>query len=69
MATTMFFEETLQDQRRALSLDLEFGRSSFYPEQSIYLVVDGKTLIMSREQAKRFVEAAVAVGHYLSLIE
>lgn len=69
MATTMYFEETIQDQGGKTSLDVELGRSSFYPEDSIYLKVDGKTVIMDRATAKRFVEAVVSVGQYHGLVD
>ena len=78
MATTSYFEETVNDQDGKHSLDVEFGRSSYYSgsklndgkvgEDSIYLKVDGKTVIMNRETAKRFVEAAISVGHYHGLV-
>ncbi|EJO52936.1 hypothetical protein BURMUCF1_0696 [Burkholderia multivorans ATCC BAA-247] len=45
-------------------MDVEFGRFSFYPEDSIYLAIDGKTVITDHATAKRFVDAAVAVGSY-----
>ena len=69
MATTMYFEETICDQGNKQSLEVELGRSSYYPEDSIYLTVDGKTVIMDRATAKRFVDAVVAVGHYHGLID
>jgi len=69
MATTMYFEETIRDQGGKASLDVELGRSSFYPEDSIYLTVDGKTVIMDRATAKRFVEAVVSVGQYHGLVD
>jgi len=69
MATTMCFEETIRDQGGVEELDIEFGRSSFYPEDSIYLTVDGKTVIMDRATAKRFVDAMLAVGRYHRMIE
>lgn len=52
-----------------ISLDVELGRSSFYPEDSIYLIVDGKTVIMVHKTAQRFVNAVVSVGHYHGFIE
>ncbi|WP_211823880.1 hypothetical protein [Proteus terrae] len=67
MATLMFFEEILKDQGDKTSVDLEIGRSSYYDEDSIYFVVDGKTVIVTREQAKRFVDAVADVGGYLGL--
>lgn len=67
MATLMFFEETLKDQGDEASIDFEMGRSSFYDEDSIYFVIDGKSVIVNREQAKRFVNAVADVGSYLGL--
>ncbi|WP_207002627.1 hypothetical protein [Trinickia mobilis] len=69
MATTMYFEETIRDQGAKATLDVELGRSSFYNEDSIYLTVDGKMVIMDRATAKRFVEAVVAVGQYHGMID
>lgn len=69
MATTQYFEETIRDQGGKSVMDVEFGRSSYYPEDSIYLTVDGKTVIMDRATARRFVEAVVAVGQYHGLID
>lgn len=69
MATTMYFEETIRDQGGKTSLDVELGRSSFYPEDSIYLTVDGKSVIMDRATAKRFVDAVVSVGQYHGLVD
>lgn len=69
MATTMYFEETIRDQGGKTSVDLEIGRSSYYAEDSIYMIVDGKTVIMDRETAKRFVDAIIAVGSYHGFVE
>lgn len=69
MATTMFFEETIKDQGGKTSMVLELGRSSFYAEDSIYLTVDGKTVIMDRETAKKFVDAVISAGSYHGLVE
>jgi len=69
MATTMYFEETIRDQGGKTSVDLEIGRSSYYAEDSIYMVIDGKTVIMDRGTAKRFVDAIIAVGSYHGFVE
>ena len=69
MATTMFFEETLKCQGGKEEMKIEFGRSSFYDEDSIYLNVDGKGIVMDRATAKRFVEAAAGVGRYFGFVE
>lgn len=50
-------------------MDIEFGRSSFYEEDSIYLNVDGKSLVMDRATAKKFVEAAAGVGTYFGFLD
>jgi hypothetical protein len=64
MATTMCCDETIHDQGGRTEVDVEPGRSTFYSEDSIYLIVDGKTVIMDRPTAKRFVEAVVSVAQY-----
>lgn len=69
MATTMYFEETIKDQGGKTEMELEIGRSSYYPEDSIYIIVDGKTVIMDRETAKRFVEAVNSVGFFHGFVE
>lgn len=78
MATTMYFEELVKDQNNKAEMEIEFGRSSYYAgcevangegEDSIYLNVDGKVVIMDRATAKRFVEAAVSVGQYHGLLD
>ncbi|GGC06130.1 hypothetical protein GCM10007205_14130 [Oxalicibacterium flavum] len=69
MATTMYFEEVVRDQGDKTSMEIELGRSSFYPEDSIYLKVDDKLVIMDRATAKRFVEAVAAVGSYHGFID
>jgi hypothetical protein len=69
MATTMFFEEVIKDQGGKTSMDLEIGRSSYYPEDSVYIRVADKTVIMDRATAKRFVEAVVSVGQYHGLLD
>lgn len=69
MATTMYFEETINDQGGKTSMELEIGRSSYYEEDSIYIDVDGKLVIMDRETAKRFVDAVVSVGRYHCFID
>lgn len=50
-------------------MDLEIGRSSFYPEDSIYIAVDGKTVIMDRKTAKKFVEAVNSVCFYHGFVD
>jgi hypothetical protein len=69
VATTVYFEEIIKDQGGEESMDLEIGRSSFYPEDSIYIRVGEETIIMDRATAKKFVEAVVSVGHYHRFID
>jgi hypothetical protein len=69
MSTTMYFEEDIRDQGGKSSMRTELGRSSFYPEDSIYLSVDGKTVIMDLATAQKFVDAVVSVGRYHGLVD
>ncbi len=48
-------------------MDVEIGRSSYYREDSIYLNVDNKTVIMDRATAQRLVDAVIRVGQYHGL--
>jgi hypothetical protein len=68
MATTMFFEEQeVRDAARSgNSITLEFGRSSYLGgENLIYMVVDGKTLILDEETGRKVFEAMDSLGAYL----
>jgi hypothetical protein len=66
VATTMFFEETLTDHGgKGEPVEFEFGRSSFYGENLLYFVIDGKTVIVSAAQGRRICEAMASVGSYL----
>lgn len=67
MATTVYFDETVKDQGGELTMNIEFGRSSYYAEDSIYLNVNDQGIIMDRATAKRFVEQIEALGRYLAL--
>lgn len=69
MATTTFFEETVVDQGGKIKMEVEVGRSSYYAEDSIYIKIDGKTVIMDRETAKRFAEAVAGVGRYHGFLD
>lgn len=78
MATTVYFEETICDQGGEHKLDVELGRSSYYSgcpipsgtgQDSIYLKIDGRSIIMDLATAKRFVEAALSVGQYHGLVD
>jgi len=69
MATTQYFKETVKNQEGEAALDIEIGRSSYYPDHSIYIEVDGKVVIMTPEMAKNFVESVVSVGNYFGFVE
>lgn len=78
MATTMYFEEKIQDQGGKGTMNIELGRSSYYSgialpsgpgEDSIYLTINGETVIMDRATAKRFVESVLSVGRYHGLVD
>jgi hypothetical protein len=77
MATTQYFNETIMDQGGKDQMSVEFGRSSFYSEcpipsgkgeDSIYLTVNGETVIMSRAMAQKFTDAVISLGHYHGLV-
>ncbi|EOD9490941.1 TPA: hypothetical protein KDX42_004543 [Vibrio parahaemolyticus] len=69
MATTVYFEETVKDQGDVNEMDIELGRSSYYEEDSIYIRVDGKLVIMDRKTAKKFVKAVADVGFYHGFLD
>ncbi|CTP91039.1 MULTISPECIES: hypothetical protein [Xanthomonas] len=69
MATTMYFNKVVKDQEDDVSFDIELGRSSFYPDDSIYLIIDGKSVIMDLATAKEFVNAVASVGRYHGMLE
>jgi hypothetical protein len=69
MATTVYFEEEIKDQGGKHTMDLEIGRSSFYPEDSIYIRAGENAVIMDRATAKRFAEAVQSVGQYHGFLE
>lgn len=48
---------------------VEIGRSSFHSEDSIYLKVAEKLVIMDLATAKRFVDAVISVGHFHGLVD
>lgn len=69
MATTMYFEEEVRDQGGKAKMMVEIGRSSFHSEDSIYLKVAEKLVIMDLATAKRFVDAVISVGHFHGLVD
>jgi len=65
MATTIFFEENLQNAGgSARELQLEVGTTNFIRENSIYITVDGKQIVMDEKMSKKFVEAVGKIGRY-----
>ena len=66
MATTMYFAKTIQDKKEnSAKLELEFGRSSFYGENLMYVSVDGKKVIMDKATGKEIFNAMRTFGVYL----
>ena len=65
----MFFAGTVKDKKRDNSIELEFGRSSFYRENSLYLVVDGKHIVMDYAEAKKLINSMMDVAHRLGMVE
>lgn len=66
MATTMFFEQTVNDmEKKDTKITLEFGRSSFYRENLMYLTVDGKSVIVNEKTGREIFAAMQSLGSYL----
>ncbi|ARE85297.1 hypothetical protein ROSMUCSMR3_03849 [Roseovarius mucosus] len=78
MATTTYFDETIKDQDERCSMNVEFGRCSFYSgcdvksgqgTDSIILKVNDECVIMDIQMAKKFVNAAADVGRYFGILD
>lgn len=69
MATTMFFEETVTDADGKNPIDLEFGRSSYFGENSLYIVMGENSVCVDRKTAKRILDAMDSVATYLNIGE
>jgi hypothetical protein len=69
MANTLYFHELIRDQGGSTTVDLEFGRSSSYKEDSLYITVDDKLIIVDRETAKRIIKEMNDVARYLKLLD
>ena len=67
MATLCFFDEEIKDQGGKNQMSMEFGRSSFYPEDSVYFTINGETVIVDQATAKRITNAMADCASYLSL--
>lgn len=67
MAATMFFEKTIVDKERSeSSLELEFGRSSYYGGENLsYIKVDGKLVILDEASGREIWQAMQNLGQYL----
>jgi hypothetical protein len=74
----MYFDKEVKDQHTDTVMHVEIGRSSAYSgaqirdgigEDSIYINIDGKQIIMDRKTAKEFVEAIQSLGKYHCLLE
>jgi hypothetical protein len=48
---------------------VEIGSSSYYSEDSIYLNIDGRLVIMDLATAKKFVDAVISVGRFHGLVD
>lgn len=68
MATTMFFEDQVVNDaaRSGNKVRLEFGRSSYLAgENLVYMVIDGKTLILDEKTGRQIYQAMADLGSYL----
>ena len=67
MATTMFFEKKIRDkEEKNATIDVEFGRSSFYGGESLmYFAIDGKSVIVNEKTGREIYDAMQSLGAYL----
>jgi hypothetical protein len=66
MATTVYFEEEISDKKeKSAKIDLEFGRSSFYGENLMYIMVDGKNVILDEKTGREIYDSMRKLGIYL----
>lgn len=66
MATTCYFEKTIRDKEdKGASIDLEFGRSSYYGESLIYFNIDGNSVIVDNKTGQEIYEAMRRLATYL----
>lgn len=66
MATTTFFEEQIKDLKEPISVDLEFGRSSYYGGiNRLYVKIDGRFMVLVESQGQRLCAAMDDLRAYL----
>lgn len=65
MATTSYFEKTIEDKKeKTAKMELEFGRSSYYGEYLIYFTVDGNSVMVDKEVGREIYDAMMRLGAY-----
>jgi hypothetical protein len=57
-----------QTKKGKTQMMVEIGSSSYYSEDSIYLNIDGRLVIMDLATAKKFVDAVISVGRFHGLV-
>lgn len=67
MATTCFFEETITNADGTEPTELEFGRSSYFGSNSLYIRMGDVSVCVDQETAKRILKAMDDLGGYLNL--
>lgn len=67
MSSTPYYDGVVIDQTdRSAPLEIEFGRSSDWQDENlIYLVVDGRPLIMDDATGRQIYMAMMKLGAYL----
>ncbi|MNL72457.1 hypothetical protein D3C87_1977720 [compost metagenome] len=67
MTTTPYLDAVLVDVTdRTEPMELELGRSSYWQDENlIYLVVDGRSLILDDATGRRLYDAMMKLGAYL----
>lgn len=70
MFTTTYFEETVKCQAAEVEMEIELGKSSFFPQDNIYLVADGKSLVMGYVFAdSQTIRRGLSISRLLSWID
>jgi hypothetical protein len=62
MATTIYFDGTLKDKGEKSEIALEFGRSNFYGENTMYFTINGTHVVLTESGGREVFEAMVQLG-------
>jgi hypothetical protein len=70
VTATMYFEETLRDRGGAGEpIKFEVGCSTYYGESLVYLVVDGRVVVLDQATGERLLDAIDGLNTVLRRVE